>query len=55
LAEQLVVLAEARRAKCVEGHVDPFAASDPAHLLGEVLATVVNRMVDALLPDRIML
>ena len=50
-----VVLAEARRAKGVDGDVDPLATGDPANLLGEVLGAVVDRMVDSLLADRVVL
>ncbi len=55
VAEQLVVLAEARRAKGIEGDVYPLAPREPAHLLGEVLGVVVDRMVDSLRPDRFVL
>ena len=55
LAKQPVVLAETGRAQRVDEHVDALAAGDPPHLLLEVLRSVVDRMLDPLLADRLVL
>ena len=39
----------------VKRDIDPLALGDPACLTGEVLAAVVNRMINSLLADRVVL
>ena len=53
--QRAVALAKARRADRVDHDVDPLAAGDPHHLGLEVLLAVVDRVVDALLADRVVL
>ena len=54
-AQQPVVLAEAGGPDRVEGDVDALAVGDPHHLVLEVVVAVVDRVVDALGADRVVL